>query len=189
MAITVEIVSKRFLLRELTEEDVTERYLSWLSDADAKKFITFAAKTKSFSDLKQYVRDRIGRDDILFFGIFDKISGLHIGNIKYEPVNSGLGYAIMGLLIGDANYHGKSVAAEVLVASAHWLKAHRNITQIVLGVSKDNYRAIRAYEKVGFVEAPTDFIQHVLPGAMTMVWKVSDVRKLHVNTTDFRSEL
>jgi RimJ/RimL family protein N-acetyltransferase len=168
----VEISSERFLLRELTEDDVTKRYLSWLGDAEAKKFITTAAKTKNLSDLRQYVCDRIGRDDILFLGIFDKTSGLHIGNIKYEPVNSDLGYAIMGLLIGDSNYYGKSVAAEVLVSSALWLKVHRNINQIVLGVSKDNYRAIRAYEKVGFVEAATDFIQHVSPDGMTMVWKL-----------------
>lgn len=168
----VEIVSERFLLRELTEEDVNEGYLSWLGDVEAKKYITFAVKTKSLSDLKQYVRDRIGRDDILFLGIFEKNTGLHIGNIKYEPVNSYLGYAIMGLLIGDANYHGKSVASEVLVASAHWLMVNRNIKQIVLGVSKDNYRAIRAYEKAGFIEGATDFIQHVLPGAMTMVQKL-----------------
>ncbi len=63
------------------------------------------------------------------------------------------------------------------------------ISEIVLGVSKDNSGAIRAYKKVGFVEAATDFIQHVLPGATTMVWKLSDVRKLHVDTTDFRIEL
>lgn len=183
----VEIFSGRFLLRELTEEDISERYLSWLGDAEAKKFITFAAKTKSLSDLKQYVRDRIGRDDILFLGIFEKTTGLHIGNIKYEPVNSYLGYAIMGLLIGDANYHGKSVAVEVLVASAQWLKANRNINQIVLGVGIDNNRAIRAYEKAGFVKTDTDFIQHVLPGAMTMVWKLSGMREFHTNTTDFRA--
>jgi RimJ/RimL family protein N-acetyltransferase len=167
---TGEIVSERFLLRELTEEDVTERYLSWLGDAEAKKFITSAAKTKSLSDLRQYVLDRIGRNDILFLGIFEKITGRHIGNIKYEPVNSDLGYAIMGILIGDSNYHGKSVAAEVLVASARWLKIHRNINQIVLGVSKDNHRAIRAYEKVGFVVAETPHIQKPMSGAITMVW-------------------
>jgi ribosomal-protein-alanine N-acetyltransferase len=185
----VEIVSERFLLRELTEEDVNERYLGWLGDAEAKKFITFAAKTKSLSDLNQYVRDRIDRDDILFLGIFEKTTGLHIGNIKYEPVNSDLGYAIMGLLIGDANYYGKSVAAEVLVASAQWLKAYRNINQIGLGVGIDNHRAIRAYEKVGFVKTDTDFIQHVLPGAITMVWKLSDIREFNTNTTDLREEL
>ena len=162
------ISTKRFLLKPLVETDATERYLSWLDDADAKKYITFAEKTKSLLDLKQYVRDRIGRNDILFLGIFEKETGLHIGNIKYEPVNSKLGYAIMGLLIGDSFYRGKGVAAEILLASAQWLKKHRKIKQILLGVSTDNAVAICAYEKVGFEISDTEYIRRK-PNAVSMV--------------------
>lgn len=166
----VEILSERFLLRPLTEEDVTERYLSWLCDADAKRFIAAAAETKGLSDLMKYVSERIDRDDILFLGIFNRATGLHIGNIKYEPVNSTRGYAIMGILIGDTEYRGKGVTAEVLASSTQWLKRHRNIKQILLGVSNDNAAAIRVYEKVGFVAANTPYIPKSVPGATTMVW-------------------
>ena len=171
----VEIVSKRFLLRDLAVEDVTERYLNWLSDADAKKFITAATKTKSISDLRRYVHERIGRDNILFLGIFERTTGLHIGNIKYEPVNSNLGYAIMGVLIGDPAYRGKGVAAEVIAASAQWLKYNRKIKQILLGVSNDNSKAVLAYKKIGFLESSTDFIQQLPSGAMTMVLNLTDL--------------
>ena len=164
----MKIVSKRFLLRKLTEEDVTVRYLDWLDDANAKKFITFAEKTNSLSDLRHYVRDRIGRDNILFLGIFEKSTGLHIGNIKYEPVNSELGYATMGLLIGDPAYRGKGVAAEVISASAQWLRKHRKIKHILLGVSADNAAAICAYEKAGFEISDTEFIRHK-QNALSMV--------------------
>jgi ribosomal-protein-alanine N-acetyltransferase len=162
------ILTERFLLRPLTENDATERYLSWLDDTDAKKFITVAEKTKSLSDLKEYVRDQIGHDDILFLGIFEKNTGLHIGNIKYDPVNTALGYAIMGMLIGDSAYRGKGVAAEILSASAQWLKEHRNIKQILLGVSTDNAAAIHAYEKVGFMISDTAIIRRK-PNAVSMI--------------------
>jgi RimJ/RimL family protein N-acetyltransferase len=141
-------------------------------DANTKKFITAAATTRSLNDLRTYVRERMSRKDVLFLGIFEKDTILHIGNIKYEPVNSELGYAIMGLLIGDTNYRGKAVAPEVLVATAQWLKAYRNINQIVLGVNRDNLAAIRAYEKVGFVVSKTEFIpKH----PSTMVWDLINV--------------
>lgn len=166
----VKIATERFLLRSLTEDDITERYLSWLGNVDAKKFITAATKTKNLSDLRRYVRDRIGRDNILFLGIFEKTTWLHIGNIKYEPVNSELGYAIMGILLGDPIYRGKGVTAEILTASAQWLKYHRKIKQVLLGVSKNNLAAIRAYKKVGFVEADTPFIQKSTSEVITMVW-------------------
>lgn len=164
----VEISSERFLLRELTGDDVTERYLSWLSDADAKRFITAAFKENSLSDLKQYVIDRIGRDDVLFLGIFEKKSGFHIGNIKYEPVNSDLGYAIMGILIGEHSYRGQGVATEVINVSASWLREHRNIRKLLLGVLKDNRAAVRTYEKVGFVVTVSQHIKSK-PEALTMV--------------------
>ena len=163
---TVEITTERFLLRLLTENDVTERYLSWLGDGNAKRFIAYAAKTKSLSDLKHYVRERTGRSDILFLGIF----GWHIGNIKYEPVNSELGYTIMGILIGEPAYRGKGVTIEVISASAHWLKYNRKIKQVLLGVGRDNQAAIRAYEKVGFAVVDPPLIAKSAPEAITMAW-------------------
>ena len=163
----VEILSERFLLRPLTEQDVSERYLNWLCDPGAKRFITAAADTQGLSDLREYISFRTGRDDILFLGIFERATGLHIGNIKYEPVYSALGYAIMGILIGDTQYRGKGVTAEVLTSSAQWLKRHRNIKQILLGVSKDNAAAVRAYENVGFVFSKSQFLPD---HPSTMVW-------------------
>lgn len=147
----VALDTERFHLRELVVEDATERYLGWFADPAAAKHIAAATDTRALSDLRSYIRARIGRDDVLFLGIFDRATGLHIGNIKYEPVDSDLGYAIMGILVGDPAYRGKGVAPEVLKASAQWLKAQRGITQIVLGVSHDNPGAVRAYELAGFV--------------------------------------
>jgi len=107
MTTKVEIRTERFLLRELTEGDVTQRYLDWLSDPESGRFIAAAATVRKLSDLRQYVRERTGQSNILFLGIFEKASGLHIGNIKYEPVNSDSGCAIMGMLIGDPAYRNK----------------------------------------------------------------------------------
>ena len=154
----IQITTKRFLLRSLSEQDVTDRYLSWLNDYVAQKFIISAESHKSLADLRKYVLDRIGRDDILFLGIFDKTNGLHVGNIKYEPINVILGYAVMGILIGEPTYRGKGVATEVLHSSAIWLKRRRKINQILLGVSRENNAAIRSYQQAGFMVTETSYI-------------------------------
>jgi len=172
MSVKVEMNSERLLLRELTEDDVTDRYLGWLRDGDAMKFITAASRTKGMQDLKEYVCQRIGRDDVLFLGIFDKESGLHIGNIKYEPVDPAEGYAVMGILIGDPGCRGKGVGTDALVTSAKWLKEHRGIRQIVLGVYEDNVAGVKSYEKAGFVVADTPYIEKYAPGQITMVWNL-----------------
>jgi ribosomal protein S18 acetylase RimI-like enzyme len=62
------------------------------------------------------------------------------------------------------------VASEAIKESAIWLKNNRKIDQIVLGVSKDNVAAIRAYTKVGFQIAPTPHIPTCSDSALTMVW-------------------
>jgi [ribosomal protein S5]-alanine N-acetyltransferase len=168
----VQIDTERFLLRELTEDDATERYLGWLNDVDAMRYIVAASQTKALSDLKRYVKEHSGRSDILFLGISEKETGLHIGNIKYEPVNPDFGYAVMGILIGEATWRGKGVGTEVLRTSATWLKENRNIKQILLGVHEDNIAGIKSYQKVGFVVADTPHIKKTMPGQMTMVWNM-----------------
>lgn len=166
----LQIFTRRFILRPLDVNDVSERYLNWLRDKVSLQYISAAASQPDTSVLRQYVVERHGREDVIFLGIFERESRLHIGNIKYEPVNSELGYAIMGILIGEPEWRGKGVATEVLLASADWLHQYRNIKQIVLGVSRANTAAILAYQKVGFIEEFTKFIPTVSTENMTMVW-------------------
>lgn len=164
MTVKVEIHTERFLLRELTIGDVSSRYLEWLSDFEAKKWIAAAVATKRLSDLRQYVLERVERDDILFLGIFEKTNGLHIGNIKFEPLDITHGYAVMGMLIGDREWRGKGVAEEVIQHSAAWVQHTWGIREILLGVAKDNHAAIGAYEKAGFKREQTQRIV-IDPGA------------------------
>ena len=163
------IETPRFQLRELTLEDVTERYLGWFRDDEAESRIASAGATRTLSDLTAFVAARLERDDVLFLGIFDRTTGAHIGNLKYEPVNAAEGYAIMGILIGEPAYRGRGVAAEVLAASARWLRDRRQITQIVLGVSTDNERAIRSYQSAGFVIEASPHMPGPHPEYHTMV--------------------
>lgn len=168
MITPIEILTPRFRMRELNEGDVTARYLGWLAEPTALRYIESAQKTHQISTLAEFVRQRINRSDVLLLGVFEKTSGLHIGNIKYEPIDSINGYAIMGILIGDPDFRGKGVAAEVVFASAKWLKEHRSIRQILLGVNIENLPAIQAYKKIGFVNVESSFIIKSRPNIMTM---------------------
>jgi len=110
-------------------------------------------------------------------GIFDKVSGIHIGNIKFEPLDFIKGYAIMGILIGDTYWRGKGVAGEVLKATGEWLLENRSIRQMLLGVAVDNTSAIKAYEKVGFVITDTPHISFTEPGYIAMAWDIENAFK------------
>ena len=147
-----QIFTPRFLLRMLTPNDATPKYSSWLDEQAVSRFIRASSQDHDIEHLRAYIRERAERDDVLFLGIFTRDRMEHIGNIKFEPVDTARKYAIMGILIGESSWRGKGVASEVIMASAEWLYQHRNIRQILLGVSPANTSAIRAYKKMGFVE-------------------------------------
>ena len=154
----MQIATDRFLLRPLTKTDVTERYLGWLADASISRFIETASVNSGRQALENYVAARCNRADILFLGIFNVVSGEHIGNIKYEPIDLIQKYAVMGIMIGQPEWRGRAVALEVITESANWLNEFLDIKNIFLGVEKENINAIKAYERCGFVLTSTDKI-------------------------------
>lgn len=149
----------RFILRPLRPEDANEHYLSWFQDPGTDN-IEAKQTTRSLADLQLYVCEKIARPDVVFLGIFERGSRLHVGNVKFEPIDVQRGYAVFGILIGMADFRGKGVAGEVIGACARWLR-QIGLREIVLGVSTDNPSAIRAYLKAGFQIRPTEHLPQV----------------------------
>lgn len=147
----VNIETKRFMLRRLTEADATEKYLTWLKNDIAVRFIQSSKNTHTVDDLKGYIRDKSNLSNALFLGIFDKSSFEHIGNIKYEDISIDRGDAVMGILIGEVRLRGQGVGPEVIAGSANWLRSNLGITRIHLAVNSNNTSALKAYLKIGFV--------------------------------------
>lgn len=147
----MKIESKNYIMRPIVIDDVNEVYLSWLQNERTSQYINSAKSTDDLKALMRTVEGWLADSSILFFAIIDKATQRHIGNIKFDPVNSDEGYTFLGILIGDPAYRGKGVAAEVIHSCGRWLNDNKNISEIILGVNKNNYAAIRAYEKTGFV--------------------------------------
>ena len=146
----ITIQTSRFVLRSLTLSDATEKYLGWMKEDSVAKYITAASDTQSLASLEAYILEKSTKDDCFFLGVFDRISGEHIGNIKYEPICFTRKEAVMGVLLGDSYWRGKNVFNEIFLASQQWLLDAYSIQTIVLGVDRSNAAAIRAYEKAGF---------------------------------------
>lgn len=144
------INTERFQLKSLTTENVTEQYLSWVSGSEkGVEYIAYAKTNADINKLRQYVKEREDREDVLFLGIFTDF-GQHIGNIKYEPINLKDKSATMGILIGDEEWRRKGVATEVIKDSIKYLRENYNIKNIDLGVNKNNVPAVSAYKKMKF---------------------------------------
>lgn len=144
-----EFLTSRYLVKELRMKEVSSKYLAWLNDIEVVKYLE-TPKT-SMTDLENFVESCIERDDCLLFGIFDRISLQHIGNIKLEPISKINGDAVMGVMIGESAHRGIGAVPEVLEGLHHFASNRLNLSVIRLGVLKNNKAAIRAYEKCGYV--------------------------------------
>ena len=164
--------SERFFLRTLIEDDVNARYLEWINGSDKSQYINYTNQNSTVDEVSTFVTERVNSDTVLFLGIFVRESGEHIGNIKYEPIDFKKSYAIMGILIGEKNWRGRGVAAEVIKASSMWLHNKYGIKQIILGINTGNIWAIKAYEKLGFSEKKTPLIRKIDKINITMVWDI-----------------
>ena len=168
----VFIETERFFLRALVEDCVNARYLEWINSLNKSQYISYSNQKHTVDEIRSYILERVNSSTILFLGIFVRGSGEHIGNIKYEPIDFQKSYTIMGILIGEKDWRGKGVAAEVIKASSMWLHNKYGIKQIILGVNTGNIWAIKAYEKVGFSEKKTQLIRKTDKTNITMVWDI-----------------
>lgn len=168
----MRIETERFVLRPLTPDDASPRYLGWLAQEEVREHIVSASQTRSLDSLRGYIASRSGRDDVLFLGFFDRKDGAHVGNVKYEPLNLKERFATMGILVGEPAWRGRGVAEEVIRASAQWLNAQHGIRDIILAVMADHHAAISTYRKIGFKVADEPRIV-LLTGAISMVWQLA----------------
>lgn len=144
------IKTERFQLKTLTTKYVTENYLSWFDESEGNgKYISFAQSSQDIAGLMQYVSEREDKEDVLFLGIFTDLS-VHIGNLKYEPINFENKFAIMGILIGDKEWRGKGVAPEVIKAVNEYLNKTYGIRYIDLVVNEKNATTVSVYKKMKF---------------------------------------
>ncbi len=142
------IESRRIYLRILTVDDASDKYCSWINDSDVNKYLVSKRITKE--DLKIYIDEKYNQPGCLFFGIFLKENGEHIGNIKLEPIDFKKKIATLGMLIGVKNYWGKGYATETLKMLINYSFNILDLEEINLGLLKQNIGALKAYEKSGF---------------------------------------
>jgi len=144
---TLVFEGKRIYLRELKEEDASQEYCNWLNDPIVNKYLE--TRSSSIKELKEYIKEKRGNKNCLFWGIFLKNTDKHIGNIKLEPINWEKKEAIMGILIGDKNFWRKGICTEVKKLLIKNAFDRLNIEKISVGVINDNIASIICNLKAG----------------------------------------
>ncbi len=146
---------KRIGLRPLTTADAGAHYLGWLNDPDITRHLETGAFPQTLEALQRYVSQATaaasGFPTCLFFAIQHLQSGAHIGNIKLEPIHWLHRTASVGILIGDTRHHGQGLGEEAMRLCLTYAFERLGLRKVSLGVLANNERALRLYERLGFV--------------------------------------
>ncbi len=144
------IVGEKIYLRPVEMEDVNN-YVMWLNDEEVRQFLSRITPFNSIRE-KEWVENLYKDDKSIILGIVVKESDKLIGNIGIHGISIPNRHAVLGIFIGDKSCWSKGYGTEALnLMLAHGfdqLSLHR----IYLSVMSFNPRAIRAYEKAGFVK-------------------------------------
>ena len=145
---------ERVRLRVMDQSHATKLYAGWLKDPEVNRFL--ATKGATVEELQTYIDAKNKQSDALFFGIFLKSDGAHIGTVKLEPIELEKKRATIAVMIGEKDCWGKGYAGEAMKILMDWCFGELGCEEVNLGVVAKNEAAIRAYKKLGFVETKRD---------------------------------
>ena len=144
------IIGEKIVLKNITLNDCTEKYVNWLNDITINEYLESRLSIQTLDSIKQFVLNIIQSSDNYMFTIIYKESNEHIGNIKIGPIHPIYGNAFIGYLIGENNYWGKGLASEAVYLASKFSFEVLNLHKINAGVIEPNLASIKVLEKLGF---------------------------------------
>jgi len=147
------VFGERVFLRILSASDVSEAYRSWMSDDEVVRYLECRWRSYTLEDLREFVEsmNRSPRD--VLFGIFERGTERHVGNIKIGNIDPIHRFADVGLLIGDRPSWGKGYGSEAIRLACRYAREELNLHKLTAGIYASNEGSRRAFLKAGFREA------------------------------------
>lgn len=144
---------EKIYLKLLNVDDVTQNYINWLNDSEINEFLECRWKNHTFEEVKDYVKNISDSSSDYMFGIFNKDTNEHIGNIKIGDINQIHRYANIGLVIGNKKSWGKGYGAEAITLITRYAKNELNLNKLIAGIYENNIGSYKAFLKAGYNNA------------------------------------
>lgn len=139
------------LLRTAEREDIPT-FVRWLGDARTLRFLAMRAPIGEAMEERWFDRmlESHGRDS-WFFVICRLEDERPIGSLSLFDVDPVNGAAGLGILVGEVELQGQGYGTDALLVLLDFAFGELRLERVWLDVYEFNKRAIRSYEKAGFV--------------------------------------
>ena len=145
----VVIITEKLILKSLTNNDITNDYISWMNDLIITRYTEQRFKTHNFLSIKNFLLEMNASPSNLLFGIF--FENKHVGNIKLGSINFVHCTANISYLIGSKKYWGKGIATNSIKKISDMGFKKLNLKKITAGIYANNLASKRVLEKNDFI--------------------------------------
>ncbi len=141
---------QRIAFRPLEVED--ESLLrKWINDPVNRRFLLFRQPVNAARE-REWIESHGKTNTDYVFGVVVKQGGKLIGTVSLNNVNLVSRSAVLGICIGDHAHKARGYGREAIQLLLQFAFTELNLNRVELAVLADNWRAIRTYQKVGFVQ-------------------------------------
>lgn len=146
------IYGKRIRLRHVEQADLP-RFVEWLNDPEVRQGLAMYLPLSQVEEEAWFEKmlKRSPDEQPLAIEVQARDGWEMVGNCGFFELDWRNRNAELGVVIGDKSYWNRGYGTDVMRLLLRHGFATLNLHRIYLRVFEDNRRAIRAYEKAGFV--------------------------------------
>lgn len=138
-------------LREYNKDD-TEKALAFINDPEIKYYLTPGVPFPlTLNDEATFVEKQSAFNETYNFAI-ETLDGEYIGGCGLNDIDWKNRVTVVGIFIGNKEYWGKGYGTDAMDVLINFIFKEMNLNRIMLNVYSYNQRAIKSYEKAGFVK-------------------------------------
>lgn len=144
------IPGKRINLWALEKHDLLNNY-SWGNNRELIYLAGMSPYPKSSWEIERWFETAMNNPSGKIFAI-KTLEGEYIGNIEISGIDWRIRKGELGLMIGDSNYWNKGYGEEAVMLLVNFAFDEMHLNRISANVLDFNKRAIKCFEKCGFIK-------------------------------------
>ena len=144
----VDVRGQLVTLRDLTHDDITDRYLSWFRDDTVTQFLS--ARNLQRADVIAYMDEGRRSGQYHMLALCDAATSLHIGNVKVGPIDREHGTSDLVTVIGDRSFWGKGLATEAIALASQVAFKHFGVRKLCGSIIGNNVGSVKSYTRGGW---------------------------------------
>jgi len=145
------IVGRLVILRRHRTENL-RAFIKWYSDPEVARLTRYQQTPLSHEEVQRFFYARVMGSDFLAMAIHDRDTDRLIGTCAFSQLDGDNGSTLFHITIGEHDAWGHGYGTEATALMVEHAFARLGLHRVALSVFEFNARAIRAYQKVGFVE-------------------------------------